>query len=99
MTTKDKLSEAQHSNSQSAPVRYVSKTDDQCQSCFKDNMHVRAERSNGQKGTITQVLECPCCGETYPREVSADRKHVLTDPLTDARALNGPARPRFTDEE
>lgn len=82
---KNDHSDSLHSNSQSLPVKYIAKTSTDCRVCMRDKMHVRFERPNKGKESFTQQLECPVCGETYPREVSSDRKTVLADPFSDTK--------------
>lgn len=86
------------SDSQSRDAKFKRDTNTPCRVCDKANMKVRSEIPNSQKGTFTQQLECPNCGEAYPIEVTADRKTVVTDPHSDALALSGgPSRRHVAD--
>lgn len=82
-----KVDQAAHSNAQSQPIKYLSKTDVDCRVCNKAKMHVRFEKVNRGKSTITQQLECPNCAEGYPREMDPDKVTVLSDPFMDVEAL------------
>jgi DNA-directed RNA polymerase subunit RPC12/RpoP len=72
---------ANHLNSQSAEVKYISDTGVECMTCKKDTMRVREELRGSAH--LTQYLECPNCGGAYPRLVSFDRQTVLHDPFND----------------
>lgn len=77
--------EPQFKNSQSRNVKYLSVTDLECRVCQKDKMNVKNEVAERARGTLTQHLECPTCGEAYPRVVSEDRKTVFHDPFDASR--------------
>jgi len=74
-------------NGQGKKVKYLSVTAIECRVCAKDNMRVRDEVKQFSGDSITQHLECPNCGEGYPRVISIDRKTVLIDPFSDTRKL------------
>ncbi len=74
------VAEAAHLNAQSKPVQYVSDTGVECKVCGKGTMHVRQQKENA-RSSIVQQLECPVCGDAWPREVTLDGKTVVTDPF------------------
>lgn len=81
----NKVESSAHLNAQSQSVKYVSDTKVACRVCQKSTMHVRQEKVNAAKATIQQQLECPQCGDGYPREMDMDRKTVVADPFMDLK--------------
>jgi len=69
-------------NGQSKEIQYLSDTGVECRVCGKNTMRVRQETKGlTESASLTQHLECPTCGEHYPRTVGQDRKTVLHDPF------------------